>query len=145
MSAPRPLAATARYLGRGECEALARRVLGFSAADETRVTVNSGNTGNTRFAVNQISTGGDSYNATVSVRVVVGRKVATAATNRLDDESLRDRFNEDWWRNPSAGPWMVEELFGQGQRELAEEQSQRVAGKGLSFAPVIAGIERMVG
>jgi len=61
------------------------------------------------------------------------------------DESLRERFNEDWWRNPSAGPWMVEELFGQGQRELAEEQSQRVAGKGLSFAPVIAGIERMVG
>ena len=89
MNAPRTLAGTARYLGRGECEALARRVLGFSAADETRVNVNSGNTGNTRFAVNQISTGGDSYNATVSVRVVVGRKVATAATNRLDDESLR--------------------------------------------------------
>ena len=61
------------------------------------------------------------------------------------DESLRDRFNEDWWRNPNAGPWMVEELFGQGQRELAEEQARRVAGKGLSFAPVIAGIERMVG
>src|SRR5450830_543608 len=89
VSAQRTLAATARYLGRGECEALARRVLGFSAADETRVTVNSGNTGNTRFAVNQISTGGDSYNATVGVRVVVGRKVASAATNRLDDESLR--------------------------------------------------------
>ena len=40
---------------------------------------------------------------------------------------------------------MVEELFGQGQRELAEEQARRVAGKELSFAPVIAGIERMVG
>ena len=61
------------------------------------------------------------------------------------DESLRERFNEDWWRNPAAGPWMVEELFGLGQRELAEEQAQRVGGKGLSFAPVIAGIERMVG
>ena len=89
MSAPHSLGATPRYLARGECEAIARRVLGFSAADQTRVTVNSGDTGNTRFAVNQISTGGDSYNATVSVRVVVGRKVATAATNRLDDESLR--------------------------------------------------------
>jgi hypothetical protein len=61
------------------------------------------------------------------------------------DESLRERFNEDWWRNPSAGPWMVEELFAHGQRELANEQAHRVAGKGLSFAPVIAGIERMVG
>ncbi|MBL8996161.1 MAG: hypothetical protein JNL44_02500 [Gemmatimonadetes bacterium] len=61
------------------------------------------------------------------------------------DDALRERFNEDWWRNPAAGPWMVEELFGHGQRELAEEQAQRVAGRGLSFAPVIAGIERMVG
>lgn len=61
------------------------------------------------------------------------------------DESLRTRFDEDWWRNPKAGPWMVEELFGWGQRELADEQSRRVAGKGLSFAPVIAGIERMIG
>ena len=61
------------------------------------------------------------------------------------DESLRNRFNEDWWRNPQTGPWMIEELFAHGQRELAHEQSARVAGKGLSFAPVIAGIERMVG
>jgi hypothetical protein len=62
---------------------------------------------------------------------------------------LRERFNEDWWRNPSAGPWMIEELFAHGQRELAHEQAQRVSpkksGAGLSFAPVIAGIERMVG
>ena len=61
------------------------------------------------------------------------------------DESLRERFNEDWWRNPNAGPWMVGELFGHGQRELADAQARRVAGKGLSFAPVIAGIERMIG
>ncbi len=64
------------------------------------------------------------------------------------DEALRERFNEDWWRNPSAGPWIVEELFAQGQRELADEQARRVAAgdaTGLSFAPVIAGIERMVG
>lgn len=61
------------------------------------------------------------------------------------DESLRERFDEDWWRNPRAGPWIVEELFAHGQTELAHEQAARVAGKGLSFRPVIAGIERMVG
>ena len=62
------------------------------------------------------------------------------------DETLRERFNEDWFRNPHAGPWMVEELFAKGQQELADEQARRVAptGKDLSFAPVIAGIERMV-
>ena len=60
-------------------------------------------------------------------------------------DALRERFNEDWWRNPSAGPWMVDELFAHGQRELADEQARRVTGEGLSFAPVIAAIERMVG
>jgi hypothetical protein len=39
----------------------------------------------------------------------------------------------------------VDELFAHGQRERADEQAQRVAAKDLSFAPVIAGIERMVG
>ena len=61
------------------------------------------------------------------------------------DGALRDRFNEDWWRNPNAGPWIVDELFAHGQIERADEQAQRVAAKGLSFAPVIAGIERRVG
>lgn len=61
------------------------------------------------------------------------------------DEALRERFDEDWWRNPKAGPWMVGELFGWGQQELAHEQTARVAAKGLSFAPVIAGIHRMIG
>lgn len=61
------------------------------------------------------------------------------------NDALRDRFDADWWRNPRAGPWIVAELFAHGQRERADEQATRVAGKGLSFAPVIAGIERMVG
>ena len=57
-------------------------------------------------------------------------------------ETLTERYDEDWWRNPRAGPWIVQALFGEGQRELAQEQAQRVAGKGLDFAAVIRGIER---
>ncbi len=59
-------------------------------------------------------------------------------------ETLVERFNADWWRNPKAGPWIVGELFARGQRELAEEQAQRVAGKSLSFAPLIKSIEGML-
>lgn len=60
------------------------------------------------------------------------------------DETLTERFNADWWRNPNAGPWIVGELFGYGQRELADEQAMRVSGKGLDFAPLIRAIERML-
>jgi hypothetical protein len=59
-------------------------------------------------------------------------------------ESLVERFDADWWRNPRAGPWIVTELFGHGQRELAEEQSRRVSGKSLSFAPLVRSVERML-
>jgi hypothetical protein len=58
--------------------------------------------------------------------------------------TLTERFDEDWYRNPRAGPWMVEQLFGEGQRELAEELAQRVAGTTLSFGPVIRAVERLL-
>ncbi|HRN52809.1 MAG TPA: hypothetical protein PK788_04895, partial [Gemmatimonadaceae bacterium] len=81
----------------------------------------------------------------VDARYYAARYLRAWQLQALLDESLRERFDEDWWRNPRCGPWMVEELFAHGQRELAHEQAERVAGKGLSFAPVIAGIERMLG
>jgi hypothetical protein len=57
-------------------------------------------------------------------------------------EVLVSRFDEDWYRNPRAGPWVVRELFGEGQRELASEQAERVGAGTLTFAPLIAAIER---
>jgi hypothetical protein len=60
----------------------------------------------------------------------------------LLSETLTERYDVDWWRNPRAGPWVCGTLFGEGQRELADELAQRVAGKRLSFAPLIRAVER---
>ncbi|MEP6992724.1 MAG: hypothetical protein ABJA80_17445 [bacterium] len=62
----------------------------------------------------------------------------------LITETLVERFDADWWRNPRCGPWMQETLFGEAQRELAHEQAMRVTGKTLSFAPLVRTIERML-
>jgi predicted Zn-dependent protease len=78
-----------RYLSRADAEALAQKVLSFTTADEARVNLNSATTGNTRWAVNQVSTSGDSYDANVTVTAAFGKKVASATTNRFDDEGLR--------------------------------------------------------
>lgn len=78
-----------RFFSREEAEALARRVLSFSTADDARVNLTSGVSGNTRFAVNQVSTAGDVTNASVVVTSSFGKRVASATTNRFDDESLR--------------------------------------------------------
>ena len=89
--APRSLfaAAPARFLSREQSEAIARQVLAFATADETRVSISSGMTGNTRFAVNQISTAGDSYDNVVVVSSSFGKRSANAVTNKLDAASLK--------------------------------------------------------
>ncbi len=89
MTTLRSLAVTARYLSREECEAITRRALSFATTDETRVLVNSTSLANTRFAVNQISTGGDSFDAVVTVISKVGKRSGSSSTNRLDDDGLR--------------------------------------------------------
>jgi hypothetical protein len=59
-------------------------------------------------------------------------------------QSLVERFDIDWYRNPRTGPWLVENLFGEGQRETADEVAKRVSGRALGFAPVIAALEGLL-
>ena len=89
MTTLRSLAVSARYLSREECEAIAKRALSFATAEETRVLINSTSLANTRFAVNQISTGGDSFDSVVTVVAKFGKKSGSSSTNRLDDDGLR--------------------------------------------------------
>lgn len=80
----------------------------------------------------------------VDPRFYAARYLRAWQLQALLNESLRERFNEDWWRNPHAGPWIEAELFGHGQRELATEQATRVAGRELSFGPLVRSIEGML-
>jgi predicted Zn-dependent protease len=89
MSAPVSLLEPARYLSRAEAEVLAKRALSMATADTTRVTLQSRSRGNTRFALNQISTAGDDFNTTVTVRSLFGKRSATVTTNKLDEAGLR--------------------------------------------------------
>jgi predicted Zn-dependent protease len=79
----------AKYLSRDEAKALADRILSFSGAEQARVNISSGSEGNTRFAVNQVTTAGDVTNASVVITSAFGRRLASVTTNRFDDDSLR--------------------------------------------------------
>ncbi|OYV74219.1 MAG: hypothetical protein B7Z72_00675, partial [Gemmatimonadetes bacterium 21-71-4] len=81
----------------------------------------------------------------VDARYYAARYLRAWQLQALLTETLTARFDEDWWRNPAAGPWIVGQLFGHGQRELAQEQAQRVSGKALSFAPLVRSVERLLG
>jgi predicted Zn-dependent protease len=77
-----------RPLSRDDARTLAERVLSYGKGDETRVTISSTWTGNTRFAANEVTTAGGATNTTVSVTSTIGRRRASAQTNVLDDRSL---------------------------------------------------------
>jgi predicted Zn-dependent protease len=126
VTAPRSLLAPARYLSREESEAIARRVLGFATAEETRVTISSGARGNTRFAVNQVSTAGDNYNAAVTVRSSFGKRTGSVSTNRLDDDALRRAVQtaEQLARLAPEDPEAMPEL---GPQQYAPSQAWRDA------------------
>lgn len=79
----------ARYLSRDEAQRLTARILAFSKAEQARVNISSSQEGNTRFAVNQVSTAGDTAELTIVVTSAFGKRVASATTNRTDDASLR--------------------------------------------------------
>jgi len=79
----------APLLSRDDARALTARVLAFSAADQTRVTVQSRWSGNTRFADGSITTSGGTADTTLTVWVTFGRRRASSSTNVLDDASLK--------------------------------------------------------
>jgi Peptidase family M3 len=59
-------------------------------------------------------------------------------------DTLVERFDVDWYRNPRTGPWLTQELLTEGQRELAEEIGERLTGRPLSFAPLVRSTESLL-
>jgi hypothetical protein len=96
-------------------------------------------TGATRFRYNAADAFVD-----VDPRFYAARYLRAWQLQALLAESLVERFDEDWYRNPRTGPWMVEQLFADGQRELADEVAMRVSGRALSFDPLVRATEALV-
>jgi predicted Zn-dependent protease len=151
VSTPRSLLVATRTLGREECEALAKRALSFATAEETRITINSGGRGNTRFAVNQISTGGDNYDATIAVRSSVGKRSAVVNTNKLDDASLKSAVQlserlaklspEDPEAMPELGPQTYVEGKGWSESTASLDPSARAnAARAITEPSRVAGL-----
>ena len=143
-AAPRSLRAApaARLLSRDDCEAITKKLLGFARADETRVTVTSGSRGNTRFAVNQVSTAGDAYDAQVVVRSAFGRRSASASTNKLDDAALRSVVEraEALARlapeDPEAMPELGAQQYAQGRAYADATAALDAAGRAAAVRAV---------
>jgi hypothetical protein len=54
--------------------------------------------------------------------------------------ALIERFDEDWFRNPRSGPFLLD-LLGRGQRDDAATLASTALGSALSFDPLVASCE----
>ncbi|MDT8436128.1 MAG: metallopeptidase TldD-related protein [Gemmatimonadota bacterium] len=125
---------------------LAGRVLALSSARETFVTIRDAWTGNTRSAVNRITTAGEVRDTVVSVTARDGRREATVTTNRLDEPGLRAAAEaaaeqaglapENPELAPLLGPQEYEESrgFHGATAELGPEARSRVAADAIAAA-----------
>ena len=64
-------------LTKEEAKKIIDKVLALSKADEMRVELTGTKTGNIRFARNSVSTSGETYNLSLSITSVFGKKLGT--------------------------------------------------------------------
>jgi predicted Zn-dependent protease len=149
-------ATDAEFLSEAQARALTLRVLSFAKADETRVNVTSGWSGNTRFAGNEITTSGGTTNTTVTVTSTIGKRRASSSTNVLDDESLKRTVDlaerlarlspEDPEAMPELGPQSYAPVNGYFDRtaELTPETRATAAKRTIDTAEAAGtGDERL--
>lgn len=120
-------------LSREAAKAITDRALSFSTADQARVVLRSGWSGNTRFAGGEITTAGGTTDTSVTIVSTIGRRQASVTTNLLDDEGLRRAVEnserlarlspEDPELMPELGPQQYAEVnaFAQRTAELGPE------------------------
>ncbi|HEX9514053.1 MAG TPA: TldD/PmbA family protein [Puia sp.] len=75
-------------LTQDEVQALLKKVLSYSKADECQVTINGSEGGNIRYARNSVSTSGAVNQVSLVVSSVYGKKLGTSTINEYDDASL---------------------------------------------------------
>lgn len=76
-------------LSKDEAQALLKKVLSYSKADECEVNLFGSDNGNIRYARNAVSTSGLVSQNTLIVSSAYGKKLGTATINEFDDASLK--------------------------------------------------------
>jgi predicted Zn-dependent protease len=99
-------------LSKEEAQAILKKALSFSKADECEITLNGNIGGNIRYARNEVSTSGAEENVSLAVESRFGKRSGVATINEFDDKSLEKviRRSEEIARIAPESPEYVEML-----------------------------------
>jgi predicted Zn-dependent protease len=75
--------------GRDEAKRLIERILSFSKAEDSQVSLSSSEGSHTRFANNEITTSGTSHDLSITISATIEKRNGVVAVNELTDEILR--------------------------------------------------------
>ncbi len=131
-------------LSKEEAQALLKKVLSYSKADECEVSLRGNDGGNIRTALNAVSTAGDISTVGLFVNSVYGQKSGTATINEFDDASLEKvvRRSEELAqlaptnpeRMPMLGPQKFEDSIEYNANTAAVTPESRAEMVGKSLA-----------
>ncbi|RPD46224.1 TldD/PmbA family protein [Hymenobacter sediminis] len=76
-------------LSKDESQAILKKVVGFTTADECQATLQGRTSGNVRYARNSVSTAGSRDNVSLVVEARFGKRAGVATCNQFDDATLR--------------------------------------------------------
>jgi predicted Zn-dependent protease len=124
-------------------QTLAKRILAMSTADEARVNITSAMSGNTRFAVGEITTSGDVDDTVISITSTIGGKQASSTTNLTDDESLKRAVEtaERLAKLSPKDPELVPEL---GPQQYQDVNASNADVSNLSAASRSRAVEQLI-
>ena len=89
-------------LTKEEAQAILKKALSYSKADECTVSLGGTEGGNIRYARNAVSTAGDVTSMSLGVTSAFGKKTGTATINEFDDTQFQCLLQR--WRLALDGP-----------------------------------------
>jgi predicted Zn-dependent protease len=109
-------------LSKEEAQAILKKALSYSKADECEITLNGNTGGNIRYARNEVSTSGAEENVSMSVESRFGKRSGVATINEFDDASLQKviRRSEETAKLAPESPEYIE-LLGPQQYITTKE------------------------
>ena len=109
-------------LTKDEAQALLKKVLSFSKADECEVNISGSDGGNIRYARNAVSTSGGVSQSELVIQSSFGKKVGVTTINEFDDVSLEKavRRSEELAQLAPENPEFVKNL---GPQQYAESNT----------------------
>jgi predicted Zn-dependent protease len=119
-------------LSKEQAKTILNKILNYSPADETEVSLGGGTFALTRFAQNIVHQNTMEKGHKVSVRTVMGRRTGRASTNRLNDKDLKRVVKKalDISRNMPDDPELLPVLEPQVYPRLETPE-----GKKMFFSP----------